>query len=80
MSLYLQLFGFLLHYVALAALGWMCVEALYMYLALVRVFQTYYAKFHLKCAALGWGKASPNRPISKKLGLKTILLISFRST
>ena len=45
----------MLHYAGLASLCWMCVEALYMYLALVKIFHTYYSKFLIKCCAFGWG-------------------------
>ena len=46
-------------------------------------FSDYYAVFHVTSSYSVENysdKCSPNRPISKKLGLKTILLISFRST
>ncbi|XP_013379586.1 adhesion G-protein coupled receptor G6 isoform X2 [Lingula anatina] len=45
----------LLHYFLLATLMWMLIEAFYMYLALVKVFQTYYRKLLLKFAIVGWG-------------------------
>ncbi|XP_055888104.1 uncharacterized protein LOC106072137 isoform X3 [Biomphalaria glabrata] len=45
----------LLHYFLLSSLMWMAVEAFYMYLALVRVFKTYFTNFILKCALVGWG-------------------------
>ncbi|CAH1799387.1 unnamed protein product [Owenia fusiformis] len=50
-----QVVAVLLHYFLLATFTWMAVEAFYMYLALVKVFQTYYSKFILKCCAVGWG-------------------------
>ena len=46
----------LTHYFLLAAMAWMSVEAFYMYIAIVRVFHTYYSKFLLKCCLIGWGK------------------------
>ncbi|XP_012944090.1 adhesion G-protein coupled receptor G4 [Aplysia californica] len=45
----------LLHYFLLSSLTWMAVEAFYMYLALVLVFKTYFTRFILKCALVGWG-------------------------
>ncbi|GFO27272.1 G-protein coupled receptor 126-like [Plakobranchus ocellatus] len=45
----------LLHYCLLASLTWMAVEAFYMYLALIVVFKTYFTRFILKCAIIGWG-------------------------
>lgn len=44
-----------LHYVLLSALCWMLVEAFYMYLALIKVFNTYFSHFLLKCCLFGWG-------------------------
>ena len=45
----------MLHFLLLAAIFWMAVEAFYMYLALVKVFDTYIARFQLKSSLVGWG-------------------------
>ncbi|XP_043556462.1 adhesion G-protein coupled receptor G6-like isoform X18 [Chiloscyllium plagiosum] len=45
----------LLHYFLLASFTWMSLEALHMYLALVKVFNTYVRKYILKFCILGWG-------------------------
>ncbi|CAG2222328.1 ADGRG6 [Mytilus edulis] len=44
-----------LHYVLLSAMCWMLIEAFYMYLALIKVFNTYFSHFLLKCCLFGWG-------------------------
>ncbi|XP_059142698.1 adhesion G protein-coupled receptor A3-like isoform X2 [Physella acuta] len=44
-----------LHYFLLASLTWMAVEAFYMYVALIRIFNTYFSHFLLKCCLVGWG-------------------------
>ncbi|CAC5372501.1 unnamed protein product [Mytilus coruscus] len=43
-----------LHYVLLSAMCWMLIEAFYMYLALIKVFNTYFSHFLLKCCLFGW--------------------------
>uniref|UniRef100_H2YNE2 G-protein coupled receptors family 2 profile 2 domain-containing protein n=1 Tax=Ciona savignyi TaxID=51511 RepID=H2YNE2_CIOSA len=45
----------LLHYFLLSSLTWMGLEALNMYIALIRVFNTYYRKYILKISLAGWG-------------------------
>lgn len=45
----------MLHYFVLSSLCWMAVEAFYMYMALIRVFQTYFTHFMAKCSSVGWG-------------------------
>ncbi|OWF51985.1 G-protein coupled receptor 126 [Mizuhopecten yessoensis] len=45
----------LLHYFLLSAMTWMAVEAFYMYLALVKIFNTYIRRFLIKCCLVGWG-------------------------
>ncbi|XP_055034439.2 adhesion G-protein coupled receptor G4 [Misgurnus anguillicaudatus] len=44
-----------LHYFFLAAFTWMGLEAINMYLALVKVFNSYVPSYILKFCALGWG-------------------------
>ena len=44
------------------------------------IFINYIFYFVKNANSYNYADDSPNRPISKKLGLKTILLISFRST
>lgn len=45
-----------LHYFMLASFTWMGLEAVHMYLALVKVFNVYVPFYMLKFCALGWGK------------------------
>ncbi|XP_007890026.2 adhesion G-protein coupled receptor G2, partial [Callorhinchus milii] len=44
-----------LHYFLLASFTWMSLEAFHMYLALVKVFNTYVRKYMLKFCIAGWG-------------------------
>ncbi|XP_078088208.1 adhesion G-protein coupled receptor G2-like [Mustelus asterias] len=44
-----------LHYFLLVSFTWMSLEALHMYLALVKVFNTYVRRYILKFCILGWG-------------------------
>ncbi|XP_062917539.1 adhesion G-protein coupled receptor G4 isoform X2 [Mobula hypostoma] len=44
-----------LHYFTLTSCSWMCVEAVHMYLALVRVFNIYTPHYILKLCLIGWG-------------------------
>ncbi|XP_078474486.1 adhesion G-protein coupled receptor G6-like isoform X2 [Lampetra planeri] len=45
----------LLHYALLASFTWMGLEALHMYIALVKVFNTYIRRYILKFCIAGWG-------------------------
>ncbi|XP_072370237.1 adhesion G-protein coupled receptor G2-like [Scyliorhinus torazame] len=45
----------LLHYFLLVSFTWMSLEALHMYLSLVKVFNTYVHRYILKFCILGWG-------------------------
>ena len=45
-----------LHYFLLASFTWMGLEAVHMYLALVKVFNIYIPSYILKFCAIGWGK------------------------
>lgn len=45
-----------LHYFLLASFTWMGLEAVHMYFALVKVFNTYVPSYILKFCAVGWGK------------------------
>ncbi|XP_064634742.1 adhesion G-protein coupled receptor G6-like [Lineus longissimus] len=56
-----------LHYTILASFCWMTVEAFYMYLALIKVFQPYWSKLILKLAIFGWG--FPLIPIAITIGI-----------
>ncbi|KAG7518985.1 adhesion G-protein coupled receptor G4-like isoform X1 [Solea senegalensis] len=47
--------GAALHYFLLASFTWMGLEAVHMYLALVKVFNTYVPSYILKFCAAGWG-------------------------
>ncbi|XP_078085533.1 adhesion G-protein coupled receptor G6 isoform X5 [Mustelus asterias] len=44
-----------LHFFLLASFTWMGLEALHMYIALVKVFNTYIRKYMLKFCIIGWG-------------------------
>ncbi|KAM9835495.1 adhesion G-protein coupled receptor G2 isoform 2-T2 [Syngnathus typhle] len=44
-----------LHYFLLASFTWMALEAVHMYFALVKVFNTYVPAYILKFCAVGWG-------------------------
>lgn len=44
-----------LHYFLLVSFTWMGLEAFHMYLALVKVFNTYVRKYILKFCLVGWG-------------------------
>ncbi|XP_031664884.1 mucin-5AC isoform X2 [Oncorhynchus kisutch] len=44
-----------LHYFLLASFTWMGLEAVHMYLALVKVFNTYIKRYMLKFSLVGWG-------------------------
>lgn len=45
------------HYLLLATFMWMGLEAVHMYLALIKVFNTYISSCLLKFCAVGWGEA-----------------------
>ncbi|XP_077098380.1 uncharacterized protein LOC143749763 [Siphateles boraxobius] len=47
--------GFFLHYFLLVSFTWMALEAVHMYLALVKVFNTYISRFMVKIGFVGWG-------------------------
>ena len=49
----------LLHYLLLASLAWMLVEAVEMYQALVTVFAKYAQCYMLKRCLVGWGEFQP---------------------
>ncbi|XP_072362111.1 adhesion G-protein coupled receptor G2-like [Scyliorhinus torazame] len=44
-----------LHYFLLASFTWMCIEAIHMYFALVKVFNIYVRHYILKFCVIGWG-------------------------
>lgn len=44
-----------MHYFLLASFTWMGLEAVHMYFALVKVFNTYVPSYILKFCAVGWG-------------------------
>lgn len=48
-----------LHYFLLASCTWMGLEAVHMYFALVKVFNTYVPSYILKFCIVGWGKKKP---------------------
>ena len=50
----------LLHYLLLASLAWMLVEAVEMYRALVTVFAKYAQCYMLKRCLIGWGELESN--------------------
>lgn len=48
----------MLHYFLLASFTWMGLEAVHMYLTLVKIFNSYVSFYMLKLCAAGWGKNS----------------------
>ncbi|XP_063063487.1 adhesion G-protein coupled receptor G2 [Engraulis encrasicolus] len=48
-----------LHYFLLASFTWMGLEALHMYLAIVKVFNSYMSRYMLKFSLMGWGIPLP---------------------
>lgn len=46
----------LLHYFLLTSFTWMGLESIHMYIALVKVFNTYIRRYILKFCIVGWGK------------------------
>ncbi|KAG5268070.1 hypothetical protein AALO_G00207910 [Alosa alosa] len=51
--------AFFLHYFLLASFTWMALEALHMYLAIVKVFNNYMSHYMLKFSLMGWGIPLP---------------------
>ncbi|TTK47659.1 Adhesion G-protein coupled receptor G2 [Bagarius yarrelli] len=47
--------AFFLHFFLLASFSWMAMEAVHMYIALVKVFNTYVSCFMVKLGLAGWG-------------------------
>ncbi|KAK3521935.1 hypothetical protein QTP70_020044, partial [Hemibagrus guttatus] len=47
--------AFFLHYFLLATFSWMAMEAVHMYIALVKVFNTYVSRIMVKLGLAGWG-------------------------
>lgn len=48
----------LLHFFLLATFTWMGLEAVHMYIALVKVFNTYIRRYILKFCIIGWGEST----------------------
>lgn len=54
-----------LHYFLLTSFTWMGLESVHMYIALVKVFNTYIRRYILKFCIVGWGESptdDPHRP------------------
>lgn len=47
-----------LHYFLLTTFTWMGLESIHMYIALVKVFNTYIRRYILKFCIVGWGEGS----------------------
>ncbi|XP_053501214.1 adhesion G-protein coupled receptor G2 isoform X2 [Ictalurus furcatus] len=47
--------AFFLHYFLLASFTWMAMEAVHMYISLVKVFNTYVSRYMVKLGLAGWG-------------------------
>ena len=48
--------AFFLHYFLLATFTWMALQAFYMYLTIVKVFNTNFSRFMIKLGLAGWGE------------------------
>lgn len=57
----------LLHYFLLTSFTWMGLESIHMYIALVKVFNTYIRRYILKFCIVGWGKTASLKLPSTKL-------------
>lgn len=47
--------GAVFHYFLLCVFTWMALEALHLYLLVIRVFNTYFRHYFLKLSLVGWG-------------------------
>lgn len=48
--------GAIFHYFLLCVFTWMVLEALHLYLLVIRVFNTYFEHYFLKLSLVGWGR------------------------